>query len=205
MPAHSPIWSADCKPGGDFASKHFDGSFMGKPGLASIGGVFCNNSGRFIFGFACYVGATFAYVAEAFAARLALKMAKDHNFTHVIFEGDSQLLVNLIAGARVRVECKDRETLKVAYHVDGVTDTTGTYRITVADDHEDELCESVLISSPQTDCTAKTPGRDRSRVILTNNNGIISNIRNANAMGFTKDTALSGCTQLLKQYQEYDE
>ncbi|XP_042475358.1 pollen-specific protein C13-like [Macadamia integrifolia] len=110
-----------------------------------------------------------------------------------------------IHGAKVRVECKDRETLKVAYHVDGVTDTTGTYRITVADDHEDELCESVLISSPQTDCTAKTPGRDRSRVILTNNNGIISNIRNANAMGFTKDTALSGCTQLLKQYQEYDE
>ncbi|XP_042515636.1 pollen-specific protein C13-like [Macadamia integrifolia] len=78
---------------------------------------------------------------------------------------------------------------KVAYHINGVTDATGTCRITVADDHE-ELCESVLISSPQTNCTAKTLGRDRSRVILTNNNGIISNIRHDNAMGFTKDSAL---------------
>ncbi|XP_043689065.1 pollen-specific protein C13-like [Telopea speciosissima] len=108
-----------------------------------------------------------------------------------------------IHGAKVRVQCKDRDSLQVVYNADGVTDSTGTYKITVLDDHEDELCETVLVSSPQSDCTAKSPGRDGSHVILTNNNGIISNIRHANAMGFMKDSPLSGCTQILQQYQEY--
>ncbi|XP_042493201.1 pollen-specific protein C13-like [Macadamia integrifolia] len=109
-----------------------------------------------------------------------------------------------LPGAKVRVQCKDRDSLQVVYNVDGVTDATGAYKITVPDDHEDELCETVLISSPQNDCKVKSPGRDGSHVILTNNNGIISNIRHANAMGFMKDTALSGCTQVLQKYQDFE-
>ncbi|KAJ4965113.1 hypothetical protein NE237_016962 [Protea cynaroides] len=110
-----------------------------------------------------------------------------------------------IPGAMVRVECEDSNSLQVVFNVDNVTDATGTYTITVTEDHEDQLCYATLISSPQSDCTAKAPGRDKSTVILTNFNGVISNIRHANAMGFLKDSALPGCTQLLKQYQEYDE
>ncbi|XP_042491790.1 uncharacterized protein LOC122071499 [Macadamia integrifolia] len=81
-----------------FFKINFDGSSSGSQGLVGIGGVCCNNSGKFIFRFACYVGATFAYVVEALATPLALKMAKDHNSTHVILEGDSQLVVDLIVG-----------------------------------------------------------------------------------------------------------
>ncbi|KAF8405985.1 hypothetical protein HHK36_008065 [Tetracentron sinense] len=107
-----------------------------------------------------------------------------------------------IPGAKVRVECKDRDTLKLLFSIEGATDSTGTYKILVADDHEDQLCDAVLVSSPQGDCASVDPGRDRARVILTRSNGIASNNRFANSMGFMKDQALSGCTQLLKQYQE---
>ncbi|KAK9134323.1 hypothetical protein Syun_013653 [Stephania yunnanensis] len=108
-------------------------------------------------------------------------------------------------GAKVRVECRDSKSLQVVYNIDGVTDSTGTYQIQVADDHGDQLCESVLLSSPERDCATIQPGRDRARVILTNNNGIVSNYRYANSLGFVKDAPLAGCEQVLKQYQEHEE
>ncbi|GLT64299.1 hypothetical protein SLA2020_368030 [Shorea laevis] len=58
---------------------------------------------------------------------------------------------------------------------------------------------------PQHDCATVSPGRERTRVILTRYNGIASDNRFANAMGFMKDKALSGCAEILKQYQESDE
>ncbi|KAK9111083.1 hypothetical protein Scep_018602 [Stephania cephalantha] len=110
-----------------------------------------------------------------------------------------------VPGAKVRVECRDSKSLQVVYNIDGVTDSTGTYQIQVADDHGDQLCESVLLSSPERDCATIQPGRDRARVILTNNNGIVSNYRYANSLGFVKDVPLAGCEQVLKQYQEDEE
>ncbi|KAF6154081.1 hypothetical protein GIB67_031342 [Kingdonia uniflora] len=109
-----------------------------------------------------------------------------------------------IPGATVKVECKDRDTLRLVYSNEAVTDSTGAYEVHVAEDHEDQLCESILVSSPQADCASIEPGRDRARVILTDNNGISSNYRYANTMGFIKDHPLSGCTEVLKQYQEVE-
>ncbi|KAK7844098.1 protein DOWNSTREAM OF FLC [Quercus suber] len=110
-----------------------------------------------------------------------------------------------IPGAKVRVECKNKSTMELVYSKEATTDSTGTYNIEVDEDHQDQLCDAMLVSSPQSDCATVSPGRDRARVILTGLNGIASQKRFANAMGFMKEKALSGCAQVLKQYQEYDE
>ncbi|KAG2709271.1 hypothetical protein I3760_05G230600 [Carya illinoinensis] len=110
-----------------------------------------------------------------------------------------------IPGAKVRIECKDRNTMQLLYSKEGTTDSTGTYSILVAEDHEDQLCDAMLVSSSQHDCATASPGRERARVILTGYNGIASNNRFVNAMGFMKEEALSGCAEVLKQYQEDDE
>ncbi|KAB1199832.1 Protein DOWNSTREAM OF FLC [Morella rubra] len=110
-----------------------------------------------------------------------------------------------ITGAKVRVECKDRTTMLPVYSKEGTTDSTGTFSISVAEDHADQLCDAMLVSSPQHDCATASPGRDRTRVILTNYNGIASKDRFANAMGFMKEEAMSGCADVLKQYQESDD
>ncbi|XP_077224414.1 pollen-specific protein C13-like [Tasmannia lanceolata] len=109
-----------------------------------------------------------------------------------------------IQGAKVRVECRNRETGKPTYSIEGVTDRTGMYKIPVAGDHENEICESVLVSSPESKCSTIMAGRERARVVLTHNNGVVSDTQYANNMGFQKDAPLSGCAQVLKQYQEDD-
>ncbi|KAJ0087102.1 pollen-specific protein C13-like [Pistacia vera] len=113
--------------------------------------------------------------------------------------------ISYIAGAKVRVECSDRKSMQLVYSKEATTDSTGTYKIPVNEDHEDQCCDAILVSSPQTDCKVVSPGRDRARVILTDSNGIASRLRYANSLGFMKDKALSGCAQILKQYQEEDD
>ncbi|KAK3029795.1 hypothetical protein RJ639_038237 [Escallonia herrerae] len=107
-----------------------------------------------------------------------------------------------IHGAQVRVECKDRDSQKLLYTVEATTDSSGTYTITVKEDHKNQLCDAMLISSPQTGCALAAPGRDRARVILTRDNGMVADDRVANAMGFMKDEAIEGCNKILQQYQE---
>ncbi|KAK4274091.1 hypothetical protein QN277_017373 [Acacia crassicarpa] len=109
-----------------------------------------------------------------------------------------------IAGAEVAVECKERKTLEVLYRKQGWTDSTGTYKILVDEDHADQICDARLVSSPQSDCSEAASGREQARVILTRNNGITSNDRAVNSMGFMKAEAASGCAEILKQYQEFD-
>jgi hypothetical protein len=110
-----------------------------------------------------------------------------------------------IKDARVRVECKDRKTFALLYSKEATTDASGTYEILVNDDHADQMCDCLLVHSPQDGCNKFAPGRDRSRLALTSNNGITSYKRFANAMGFEKDEADAGCTEVLAQYQELDE
>ncbi|KAF3447303.1 hypothetical protein FNV43_RR12486 [Rhamnella rubrinervis] len=111
---------------------------------------------------------------------------------------------NYIAGAKVKVECRDRNTMELLYSKEGKTDSTGTYKISINEDHENQLCDALLVSSPQGDCSTVSPGRERTRVILTNYNGIASENRFANAMGFTMKEPAAGCADVLKQYQEFD-
>ncbi|KAG8088411.1 hypothetical protein GUJ93_ZPchr0010g8313 [Zizania palustris] len=110
-----------------------------------------------------------------------------------------------IAGAKVRVECKSKSNGAKICSFEGQTDHTGTYNIPVADEHENELCESVLVSSPDKGCGKIVAGRERAPVFLTNNNGVASNVRLANALGFQKDTALAECSEILKMYDEVEE
>ncbi|KAI7754248.1 hypothetical protein M8C21_018008 [Ambrosia artemisiifolia] len=109
-----------------------------------------------------------------------------------------------IEGAKVRVECKDK-TQKLLYTAEGTTDATGTYHINVNEDHGDETCDVVLVSSPLGDCKNADPGRDRARLALTSYNGIVSDTRFANAMGFMKDEVMSGCTTLLQSLMEEED
>ncbi|CAN6542263.1 hypothetical protein ACFX13_019487 [Malus domestica] len=112
---------------------------------------------------------------------------------------------NYIPGARVRIECKDRNTLQLAYSVEGETDSTGTYNILVEEDHEDQICESVLVSSPISDCKSADPGRSRANVVVTRYNGVVKDKRYANNMGFFKNEPLAGCEKILEQYKNYDQ
>nr|GEV70793.1 protein downstream of FLC-like [Tanacetum cinerariifolium] len=105
-----------------------------------------------------------------------------------------------LAGAKVRVECVDRNSLNLRYTLDAVTDATGSYQMEVPTDHGDQKCECALVSSPDPECGEPNRGRDRATVILTRNNGMPYDFRFANAMGFLKKTPLPGCTELIKSY-----
>ncbi|KAF0928400.1 hypothetical protein E2562_003218, partial [Oryza meyeriana var. granulata] len=110
-----------------------------------------------------------------------------------------------IPGAKVKVECRSKSTGAKTCSFEGQTDHTGTYNIPVDDEHEHELCESVLVSSPDAKCGKIVTGRERAPVFLTNNNGVTSNVRLANALGFQKDAPLAACAQILKMYEEVDD
>ncbi|XP_050213254.1 pollen-specific protein C13-like [Mercurialis annua] len=110
-----------------------------------------------------------------------------------------------IAGARVRLECKNRQTMELVYSKEATTDSSGTYKIRVSEDHQDQICDTMLVSSSRADCRSPSSGRDRARVVLTNNNGIASNKRYANSMGFEVEEPMSGCAEVLRQYKELDE
>ncbi|KAJ9546255.1 hypothetical protein OSB04_025962 [Centaurea solstitialis] len=110
-----------------------------------------------------------------------------------------------IPRATVRVECKDKAQ-KLVYSMEGTTDSTGTYHILVNEEHgADETCDVVLVKSPMGGCRTADPGRDRARVVLTSYNGIVSDKRFANAMGFMRDEVMSGCTTLLQSLMEEED
>ncbi|CAA7057756.1 unnamed protein product [Microthlaspi erraticum] len=110
-----------------------------------------------------------------------------------------------IPGAVVRLECKDRRTMELKYTHDAKTDSTGSYKILVSEDHEDQFCDTILVSSSQLRCSNVSPGHDRARVTLTRFNGIASDERFANNLAFLRDAELPGCSEIMKQYQETDD
>uniref|UniRef100_M1BZ40 Allergen BRSn20 n=1 Tax=Solanum tuberosum TaxID=4113 RepID=M1BZ40_SOLTU len=104
-------------------------------------------------------------------------------------------------GSRVRIECKNRDTNDLAYTVEGFTNSKGEYKILVNSDRRDEFCDVVLIRSSDPMCAEPNTGRDRARVVLTSNNGMVSNTRFANSMGFLSNEPLASCTKILQQYE----
>jgi len=105
-----------------------------------------------------------------------------------------------LQGAKVKLQCRQRHTQEILYEADAETDATGSYKIYVNKDQKNNVCDTMLVSSPHRFCKTADPGRDRSRVVLTGNNGIVSNDRYANNMGFLMDQPLSFCSQLMQQY-----
>lgn len=102
------------------------------------------------------------------------------------------------------MECKDDDNHDMIYEVEGVTDETGTYKIAVEGDHDGQLCEAVLVSSPMSECETIEEGMERARVYPTSNNGIASSTRLANNLSSPMDSRLPGCAQLLEQYQDFE-
>ncbi|XP_058114226.1 pollen-specific protein C13-like [Magnolia sinica] len=114
-------------------------------------------------------------------------------------------VTEFVPDAKVKIECHNRTTNKLTLEREGVTDASGTYRIMVPNDHEDDICEVVLVSSPMEGCKEAKKPINRARILLTNNNGISSEIRYANPLGFLKDKPLPCCAELLVKYIMSDE
>ncbi|CAK9134133.1 unnamed protein product [Ilex paraguariensis] len=102
-----------------------------------------------------------------------------------------------IPEAKVRLECRHRQLGKITYSVEGVTDATGHYSLPVAGDRQEDICEVMVLESPQADCNEPMKGLDRARVLCTENGGMTSKVRYANPLGFMKKEALCGCKEVL--------
>ncbi|KAI4345220.1 hypothetical protein L6164_012362 [Bauhinia variegata] len=106
-----------------------------------------------------------------------------------------------IQGAKVKVLCRDRKSMQRLYSVEGETDETGTYNITVKGDRHDQMCHCELLSCSLEGCNRPDPGRCKSTVALTRTeNGLMNTVQHANAMGCFKDQPLDGCKHLLNYY-----
>ncbi|XP_010941451.1 pollen-specific protein C13 [Elaeis guineensis] len=106
-----------------------------------------------------------------------------------------------LGGAKVRLECRDYVSGQVSHSGEALTDKYGYYTITMSDDHQEEICEVVLLDSPRYDCKEiPADHRDRARVALTRNNGMSSEQRNVNAIGYLKDVPLPKCGPMLQRY-----
>uniref|UniRef100_A0A7N0TDY7 Uncharacterized protein n=1 Tax=Kalanchoe fedtschenkoi TaxID=63787 RepID=A0A7N0TDY7_KALFE len=107
-------------------------------------------------------------------------------------------LTQYLAGARVALECRTRETGELTFSEEGVTDATGTYKMEVSGDHEEDICLVTPTKSPRPDC-AEVAAWEKARVLLTKNNGAITPLRYANSIGFTKKVAVDGCLDALRE------
>ncbi|CAL0318582.1 unnamed protein product [Lupinus luteus] len=113
-------------------------------------------------------------------------------------------ITTYIPGAVVILQCKDKITNKIVYKKLVSTDSSGSYTITVDAFHENQICDAKLVTSPVHHCNEPTPGRDQSPVILNRQNGIITDHRFVNNIGFITKEVASGCAQILRQYQEFN-
>ncbi|KAJ0018110.1 hypothetical protein Pint_10400 [Pistacia integerrima] len=110
-------------------------------------------------------------------------------------------LTQFMEGATVRLECKKRGDEAVVSLVEGKTDSSGTYKLPVEGEHEEELCDIKLISSSMPDCSEEPKelhADTHARVSLTDNNGIVSKTRKANPLGFLKEKPLPECPKVLQ-------
>ncbi|KAK7306550.1 hypothetical protein VNO77_44498 [Canavalia gladiata] len=112
-------------------------------------------------------------------------------------------LSEFLEGATVRVECKQVDNIRnVTFSKEAVTDVSGSYKVEVHGDHEDDNCEVVLVKSPRNDCSdidSESHLQQAARISITKNSGIISNIRRANPLGFLKKDRLPQCNDLFKE------
>ncbi|CAL5412350.1 unnamed protein product [Camellia sinensis] len=108
----------------------------------------------------------------------------------------------LMTGAKVRLECTQRDGGKLTFSAEAETDGSGTYQLPVEGDHEDDECEVVLVKSSKPECEEIDKdgwGRTSAKISLTANNGMSTSVRKANPLGFLKKEALPECPQVLKE------
>ncbi|XP_010538209.1 PREDICTED: pollen-specific protein-like At4g18596 [Tarenaya hassleriana] len=112
-------------------------------------------------------------------------------------------LSKFLEGAKVKLECKNRVNQTVTLVEEAVTDKSGNYEMVVTGDHEEEVCEIVLVESPEAECREINNEeflRNAARISLTANDGIVSNeTRTVNPLGFMRNTPLPDCPKAFKE------
>ncbi|KAJ4976506.1 hypothetical protein NE237_001612 [Protea cynaroides] len=105
-----------------------------------------------------------------------------------------------MVGAEVKLECRSRENGTITATIEGATDDSGKYKLIVpAENHEEDICEVTVLKSTVPECDEYVSGRDRARVVLSHESGLVSSIRIANSLGFLKKVTLPECPEVLKQ------
>ncbi|XP_050368940.1 anther-specific protein LAT52-like [Argentina anserina] len=104
-----------------------------------------------------------------------------------------------IDGATVELACKSRINSTVFNTIQAKTNKDGLYTLLVDEDYADEICEVKTVSSPRADCNEHFDDFEKARVLITYNNGVASNVRYANPLGFMKKEAVPECEQVLKE------
>ncbi|CAN1145853.1 Olee1-like protein [Linum perenne] len=105
----------------------------------------------------------------------------------------------MLAGARVNLACLSRENNTITYHIEGLTDKTGTYKLPVVKDHEEDLCDVKLMKSPKDDCKEKFRFIDKARVLLTENMGSVNPVIYANPIGYMTATTDPRCAKIMEE------
>jgi ribonuclease HI len=94
IPPSSPsLWSP---PPEDFVKLNFDGASKGNPGAAGYGVVFRNHLGHILVIGAGPLGHSTNNAAELWGLIKGLQLAIKNNFTKILVEGDSQVIISLL-------------------------------------------------------------------------------------------------------------
>ncbi|XVF88023.1 hypothetical protein PTKIN_Ptkin19aG0016100 [Pterospermum kingtungense] len=104
-----------------------------------------------------------------------------------------------IKGATVKLECRNRTTESITYSREAVANEAGKYSIPVEGDHEEEICEVIVVKSTRDDCNEPMEAWSRARVVLTSKDGVVQPVRYANGIGYMKKEAVSGCAEVLRE------
>ncbi|KAK4412817.1 Anther-specific protein LAT52 [Sesamum alatum] len=107
-----------------------------------------------------------------------------------------------MAGAKVKLECKNEVTEKVTYTLEGETNVYGEYKLTAEGDHGEDLCAVTLVKSSKADCAEIPDDKPAAEVTLTVNNGFHDELRHANPLTFTRKEALPECAVLFKELED---
>ncbi|GER47606.1 pollen Ole e 1 allergen and extensin family protein [Striga asiatica] len=108
-----------------------------------------------------------------------------------------------LAAAVGKILCTKRtDPTQVTYQKEFVTKSDGTYEVLIDGDFGNDVCNVIAVKSADPEFGKPSSGRDQARVILTRNNGMSTNVRFANAIGFDRSSPLDICGEILKQYEE---
>ncbi|KAL0345186.1 UNVERIFIED_CONTAM: hypothetical protein Sradi_4349900 [Sesamum radiatum] len=75
---------------------NIDGSSLGNPGKSGYGGIIRDEAGNIIVAFSGYIGNATNNVAECWALRNGLDVARKYNCRNIIIETDSKTLLHLL-------------------------------------------------------------------------------------------------------------
>ncbi|XP_059645813.1 olee1-like protein [Cornus florida] len=106
-----------------------------------------------------------------------------------------------LEGAHVVLLCKDEETGNVTYSVNGQSGKDGSYSLKVEGDHGDEICEVKVATSPQPDTCGEA--MDETAPVTLTDNGMSTDIRYANYIGFMKKDPDAECPKVLEELGIY--